>query len=148
MKIVLENGDTVEISKESYEALQKSVKKEWPQKGDGYYGTDTKGEMFKSTWDDDYWDKERTKMGNCFKTEGEAEMHKLRLESMAQRWKPEAYKDYFYWEFDDEEVGVSTWCADTSEIEGFFIGNMHKTEEAAAEWGAKYNDAWMILFNK
>jgi hypothetical protein len=92
MKIYLEDGTEVEISKESYDALADAAK-EWPQKGDEYWCVD--GSWVDSiTWRGDDYDKAGFSVGNCFKTKEEAELHKLRLQSMAKRWLPKYGERY------------------------------------------------------
>lgn len=44
-----------------------------PTKGDEYWTIYNNGNIDKSTWKDDYTDKERYKMGNCHRTEEDAE---------------------------------------------------------------------------
>lgn len=146
MKITLENGEVINISKESYKALQDSVKK-WPQEWDevwrvNWYGGAT---SFNFNPNDDT---EALKRGEIFKTEEEAEAMELRLLSMVNRWKPEEDERYYYWHFKYKKACEIEWGGSPhSDLVDYFMGNVHRTEKEALEWGKKYAEAWMILLN-
>lgn len=81
----------------------------------------------------------------AFRTEEAAKMEALRRESMSKRWKPEEGDEYWYFLFNDNIACKSVWDNYNTGKGQFFMGNTHKTEEEALEWGKMYSEAWKVL---
>jgi len=63
----------------------------WPQKGDYYYYISCKGNIYHDTYlGDDYGDKGRLNLGNCFKTQEEAE---FKVEQLKVLYELEQFAD-------------------------------------------------------
>jgi hypothetical protein len=145
------NGVELELTQEQVESLKKTLEEKdegrWkPIKNDNYISVDECGlistiDYFDETNDFDKWNIDS---GNCFRTEYEAEMHKLRVQSMAERkW---AKADYWYFDFFEDKVyNFYNNTSPPQKETTFFIGNMHSTRAEAEAWGKKYAEAWKIL---
>jgi len=114
---------------------------EW-KKGGRYWHVDGRGDVIKDSWDDVGVDKARLAFGNVFRTEHEAEMHKLRIESMGNRWLPEMRENYYLVDLEDGEICPSYWSCSRFDISQHFLGNCHKTEADAQAWKDKYFEAF------
>lgn len=68
---------------------------DWPQWGDKYWYVDAEGEIDSNPWDGDSYDKSCLAMRNCFRTKEEAELHKLRLETLATHPELREYIDEY-----------------------------------------------------
>lgn len=152
MKITLESGKTLEITKESNDALEEAADEEkpFPQINQRFNYLNECGDICSERFLPDKDSQRRMiSIGNCFATGEESDMHRLRLESMAKRRKLKNGEDYHYWRFDHKKASpVCIWTNSQMDFEGLFMGNCHKTKEEAQAWGEKYHDAWMILFDK
>ena len=115
-----------------------------PGKGEGYYYVGFGGVAIKK-WTYDSFDGECWNMGNCFKTEAEAKLHKLRLESMANRWRPRKDKPFwFYYAGNAYEAIINFNPAIAHHRAFYWTGSIHPTKEAAEEWGRTYSRAFEI----
>lgn len=137
--------------KQGYEELGKTIAQmeaqeaeaDWPKYGDNYYYVDTDGEVEETTFGaHNSYDFGRKSTGNTFRTEHEAELHKLRLQSMAERWLPEDNVVYWYagtggtLTVIHPPLGVA--------LANYWIGNCHKSEADAKVWYEKYGEAWKL----
>jgi len=116
-----------------------------PEVGGNYYGVYADGGIINT---ETSFDKGSYKMGNMFKTKEQAKLHKLRLESMANKWLPENEGVYFCYDFaDDSDIEPYRDYFDVtalSDIANYHMGNCHKTKEDAEAWGKKYSKAWEV----
>jgi hypothetical protein len=83
-------------------------------------------------------------VGNAFHTKKDAEYHKLRLESMAKRWKPTWMDTYFYLNFYTNRVECTSFDGHY-DVSNYLTSNCHPTEEAAQQWADTYAKAWEVL---
>ena len=96
-KITLENGKTVEISQESYDALAKAVQeKRWkPESGDGYWFVSTHGIVLSAFYQGTSSDYFCYSQRNIFPTKEKAEKHLEYLKALAvlkddvEDWEPD-----------------------------------------------------------
>jgi hypothetical protein len=138
------------VRKDGISGLDGNISRFKPESGERYWCVKTNGDVGYYDWDDNWHDVSQSfdvcafKIGNIFKTKKEAEMRKLRLESMANRWRPEKYGTYYHYDFQDGLVRETTYC-DGFDMLQFFIGNTHKTKEEAKDWGKKYAEAWEMF---
>jgi hypothetical protein len=141
--------------REQAERLEQRIKElpeaegRWkPSQSEKYYYVSSDGGLGTTSFYDKYpSDVGQYALGNCFKTPEEAELHKLRLESMANRsFAPSAGQYYWTWAFN---VGrAKRWCSDNGVKQNaglYSMGNLHPTEEAAQAWHDKYGKAWEAL---
>lgn len=125
--ITLENGTKVQISDESYKALQDGVKskKNWrAEKGGGYYYVDDCGEIECDTESFYSEDNYRYTTGNYFQTKKEAIAHRDRQLAIGRvthaiieandGWEPDwgtgvEGKYSIYYSHDDKKFRVANW---------------------------------------
>lgn len=112
-----------------------------PKIGEDYFILNRDGEINKWRYISHSSDDYAYQTGNCFKTQKEAELHKLRLESMANRWRPEKGEKFYY--YCGSAVQIRPY-KHTCDYESYWIGNCHKTEEDARKWCKKYGEAFGI----
>lgn len=87
-------------------------------------------------------------IGNCFESAEEAELHKLRLESMASRGSlPTDGEVGYFWHLTEQIVGYGTVGVKPGLKTGYLTGNLFKTAAEAQAWGEKYAKAWEALLN-
>ena len=55
-----------------------------PEEGDIYWFIDSSGQAIKDRWTSHHYDRERYEIGNCYKTEAEAESAKEKLKVIAE----------------------------------------------------------------
>ena len=117
--------------------------KPWPQEGEKVYSVATNGEVIDFTYEKGYRDKIK-EFGNMFKTQEEAQMHSLRIESLSKGFIPtrldSGYERYWVWSFQkglafEWDIGVKQ----------FLITPKFRTKEACQEWYDKYGEAWEYL---
>lgn len=120
------------------------VNERWkPGNGEWYYYLNSCGDYQYTRWDSPTFDNGNYNMGNCFKTEEEVELHILRLESMSNRWKPDAGELFYFWNFASGSTrGESNFKVFAGE---YLIGNMHPTREAAQAWYDRFGRSWEAL---
>lgn len=146
MKITLDNGRTVEISQESYEALANAVQeKKWkPEDGEKCWGVTSGGNVDLFEWkDDDEYDKFRLASGNCFPTKEKAEMHKKRLLAREGRFLPKERDPY--WTINSFGRPVERLWSNFGDIVQYEIGAVRRTEKEIIEWKDKFYDAFEDL---
>jgi hypothetical protein len=95
-------------------------------------------------WHDDPIDNQYYKTGDCFKTKEEAERHKLRLESMANRWRPAFDEEYYTYDLSEAVADSFIFRNNRIDISVYWIGNCHKTGADAKAWGEKYAKAFSL----
>jgi len=119
---------------------------EWPKEGDEYWCVTASGVLLNHAWENDARDREARSMGNVFKTEAEAELHKLRLQSMAQRWRPGDGGRYWYAQREGRFERAATFDPQLYVVDktNYWIGNCHPTEAAAREWYSKFGKAFEV----
>lgn len=121
--------------------MDKLDSKDWPQQGDEYWYVVSDGSIEGTTCRDHPGDHGRLALGNVFRTKEEAEDHKLRLMSMAQRWRPQ--EDERYWRTDPEgDASWMLWDNYAVDYAFFWIGNCHRTKEDAEKWYKTYGKAF------
>ena len=67
-----------EVNSPEFEGIKKGVRQK-PEDGEKYFFINSFGEIYHNNWCDDYRDLCRFNIGNCFKTEQEAEDYKENL---------------------------------------------------------------------
>lgn len=91
-------------------------------------------------------DEGRYEACNMFRTKAEAELHRLRMESMTRRWMPSRDGETIYIYRFGRGIYGSNW------YEGWYndslIGAVHPSEQTAKNWYNKYGKAWEILLEK
>jgi len=136
-----------QISDRTYELLKKDIdkiegKKDKPEMDEEYRSIYSCRTMYRDVWIDSQIDNRRLVMGNYFWGENakqEAEAHKMRLMSMAERGEmPEEEKLFWSWDFLDECGFGSPFVTGSFDLANYWIGNCHKTEEEAEAWYKKY----------
>jgi hypothetical protein len=149
MKKITINGVELELTQEQVESLKKTLEEKddgrWePKGGEEYFYVSTDSGVCSTEYSKrNEGDCANFKYGNMFKTKHEAEMHKLRLQSMAERKWVEG--TYYMWH--STQNGTINEYNDNyyADNANFYIGNMHSTSEEAEAWGKKYAEAWKIL---
>ena len=117
---------------------------EWPQKEDKYWYVTSNGDSEDTVWVDVNIDKGRKEMGNVFRTKHEAVNHRLRLQSMANRWKPGRNDEYFTWSH-DVVSDTFTFTNHASDWNIYHLGRCFKTEKEASAHRDLYKAAWTAL---
>ena len=126
-------------------ATEEKQKRFMPKVGEVYYYINADGYILTITNTELIFDKNCYIMGNMFRTKKETELHKLRLISMAEKWLPEDGKKYFYYDHEDGKVYPQTFRVNNMGAVGnYHMGNCHKTEEQAKEWGRTKSKAFEI----
>ena len=116
-----------------------------PKVGEEYYFLSAEGDILTETYTNEYFDKNCYKIGNMFRTKEEAELYILRLISMAEKWLPEDGEEYFFYHIVVSEVYSERFRVNNMGAVGnYHIGNCHKTEEQAEEWGRTKSKAFEI----
>lgn len=129
---------------EKIEELKKFIEQEedgaWkPEIDDEYWYVSSSGNISQEIWDDVEFDNRCLEMGNVFKTEEEAQAHKMRLMSMAKRGKmPEEGDAHWYWSIGANKALSDCWNFHSVDYAYYWIGNIHKTKEAAEKWGKEF----------
>ena len=137
----------VENNPQFFQEITEEVN-EW-QFGDLHWYVTTTGYILSDRWIGSEEDNDCLRMGHIFKTKKAAEMHKLRLESMAKRTTLNKRDTYYKYSFTTQDIIRSTWGGSSDyDFTNYFIGNAHKTAEDALEWGEKYGLAWSCLLTK
>lgn len=77
-----------------------------------------------------------------FLTKHDAEMERLRREARANVYLPKYGESFWTWFFQCKEASLNYWLAIGRY--DYFIWNVHKTKEAAEEYGRKYAKAFEI----
>jgi len=151
MKITLENGQTVELSKESYENLLNAVREtkqdtRWkPKEGEEYWYIEAScGDAYITKWRNNIGDNYRYNTGNCSPTRGKAIMHKKRMLAVKYRYLPKEGEEYVYISCDGI-IDTSIWEGDFIDIQRYSVGNVHRTTEDAEKWWKEYKEAFMDL---
>jgi len=120
--------------------------------GDKYWCLDELNQIHIAYFQNNEYDKARLKLGNAFKTEEEAELHKLRLEAMADVYVPDNRENYFYYNFRSKKVYASINCDELYDIALMTIGNCFPTTEQGEldceAWGEKYQEAFLAKLKK
>jgi len=134
---------------EKIEELKKFIENEekrfMPVIGGKYYYLNAEGDILTKTYTDEDFDKNCYVMGNMFRTEKEAELHNLRLISMANKYLPKVGEEYFFYNIGVMEVHSNRF--DRNDVEDFgnyHIGNCHDKEKQAEEWGRTKSKAFEI----
>jgi hypothetical protein len=144
MKKITINGVELDLTQEQVESLKKTLDEKddvgWrPKEKNLYWSIDGGGRvvrLYNFELNLDHWS---FVSGNCFKTEHEAEMHKLRLQSMAERkWVTDTY---WYFDFKDATKKTDYNDEDNVDMQRYLAGNMFLTSEEVG----KYAEAWKIL---
>ena len=134
----------LEKIKELEEIISKEDEKEAgrfkPKVGERYF-TVCDGIVEEWYWTNDGIDRRYLESNNCFKTKEEVEMHKLRLESMAQRGPmPKEGKMFWFWNF-YKNTSDSIYF-NFAYLPDWWIGSVKKTEEEVEVWFDKFGKAW------
>lgn len=110
--------ETEEIIKAKLEEKQK---KEWPKGGDEYYFA-IAGEVTDGEWDGGKLDIDRLAMGNCWRTEEEADAYKLRVESLKPKFLPKEGEKYWSIYSDWVDVTRCVWEYDNIDRVSYNLG--------------------------
>lgn len=122
---------------------EKSNERWRPEVGQEFWNVTPQNGRSKNMWHGDAFDVGCWELGNCFKTEEEAELHRLRLESMANRWRPEEDQKFYVYYPIYRENGLERYIH-KYDFNYYWIGNCHKTEKDAQKWYEKYGKAFGI----
>ena len=125
--------------------IENEEKRFMPEVGEEYYFLNSDGFILTETYAGDYLNEGYYKMGNLFKTKEEAELYKLRLISMANKYLPKVGEEYFFYNIGVMEVHSNRF--DRNDVEDFgnyHIGNCHDKEKQAEEWGRNFAKAFEI----
>ena len=141
-KLKLENGSTVEISDESYKALEKGVQVGWkPSEDEKYWCVNSRGNVHNSYWLNDPIDQGRYELGNCFKVEKAADMHKLRLKSLAVEQTAKRGEDFWMCEFN----GVVSSCRSINSWDYYIMCKKFAKKEEAQACSDEFSEAWKYI---
>lgn len=123
--------------------LESKEVEDWPKDGDWYWSVNNIGETDSAPYVQGInlheWNK---KIGNCFRSQEEAEKYALRLESMKLKWLPKESEEYWYWDYAGYKPR-SIWGEENRyDLENYYLGRTFKTREEAEEHYNKFSDAW------
>lgn len=129
----------------THQAAKKPAKP-WPQEGDDFYLVDENGEVCRDTYNDnDYECELKRKRGNFFRTQEEAKMYSLRIESLSKGFMPKVNE--WFWEYDFyENKCQELMCVDFGNVDLF--QPKFPTEEECQEWYNQYGESWEALLEK
>jgi hypothetical protein len=157
MKTIILEGNKVQVSDESFEALKKSLIKEerWvPEYEDDYFYVDNMGDKEHSTWQVFSSDYFRLGQNNVFKTEEEAEAHAKKLHAiskitnycwengLAKEWVAGEENWYIFWDSRTKDFYIS-W---NTKEKALFILPYLKSKEACIEVIEKFEDELKLIF--
>lgn len=109
-----------------------------PIRGDRYFSLDSTGISFNSRWDEDVCDSSRFNLGNCFKTEDEANFAVERLKVIAElkrfaeKYNPQEFKHN---SFDIKWIIIYRWS--NKDIEPTWVQSIYPMTSFATEEIAK-----------
>lgn len=143
--ITNEDGKKTEINQEQYDELYPSSLLDGWCSGQIMFFIGVLGEIVEDTFRDNLRGTKAMFQGSIHKTREAAAMEVLRRESMAKRWIPKGGTLFWHWSLD---VAYNSQYNkfDQEDIHYAIIGNVHKTPEAAEEWGKKYSPAFKYIF--
>jgi hypothetical protein len=157
-KITLENGQTINISEESYQNLQKGVQnKRWkPRKGEDYYFVEYLLIWGPNPWHGNVFDERQYKCRNVFETKDQAERKVVRLEKkyeildrieeLNEGWWPDwkSYQTKFLvsWDAHNNDPFVEKTIISKNMPDEFYL----KNDELADQLIKKYGDDLVCLF--
>lgn len=129
---------TITVSDETYERIKDDLfeEEDWIPKIDEKYWCFEAICVTNYHWTNSKYDKERVRMGNCFKTREEAEKYFGRIRSMKPKYLPE-YGDYYYTtSIDNGDVRTVPyrWRNDDVDQYSYLSGQTFKTKEECREW--------------
>ena len=125
-----------ELKKVKIEEEKKS--RRWkPAVGDIYWYISCAGTVRYHTWDDEDEDKQCYAIGNCFKTEEEAEFEVERLKVIAELKEFEEPEDY---KWDGENRHYYLYCND-NELKTQHVWSLHETDRIYFESDEKAKEA-------
>ena len=138
---ISEANDAFNLAIQALEGKEE-VKGRWnPEKGTQIWYVNGSG-IIDSTLYVAFFDKGFFEMNNCFKTKHEAEMHKLRLMSIAGRGEePKKHELFWHWQVTGHRAWEDEYYRDW--LAEWFIGNCHKTKEACEEWYKQFGEAFL-----
>lgn len=121
----------------------------FPKINEIFYFLDSNGnvEFVKNLSNENKYAFHAQKIGNLFKSEAEAEQHKLRLQSMASKpFLPKMGEEYWYIWADDDGFQSDThfWDKDYVDQEFYLLGRIRRTEEECQSWIDTYAESWKI----
>jgi len=126
-------------------ATEEKQKRFMPVIGCEYHYLSSEGEIETTTFTNTFFHKGCYATGNMFETEEEAGLHSIRLQSMAEKYLPEVGEKYFCYDHEDGKVYPQTFRVNNMGAVGnYHMGNCHKTEEQAEEWGRTKSKAFEI----
>lgn len=114
--------------------------KEWPQELDRFWYVDNIGKvLFDYYWKEPEHVTKMRKRGNFFKTEEEAKMYSLRIESLSKGFMPEDNEIFWFWNFQYSEI----WDGGGGKV--FLLNPKFRTKEECQAWYDEYGKAWEYL---
>ena len=141
LQLIDENTKRNEELKQYVEGLEKPRRREL-KNGQTYFILGPNGEIFEQlSWREntyDNWENDYLYQGNAFHTKEEAEVEKMRRESMATRFDfiPKKEESFWYWSFSRKEP---TWLFfDPDFSTEWHLGSVKRTREECQAWGDKY----------
>lgn len=128
---------------EAIEELKKFINEpeEWPKEGEKGFRLHSSGAISENIFNP-IKHESCSKLGFWYKSKQEAINHKLRLESMAKRWKPEEDKKFWWVDMADGQVMSGNWIDEDQTLSGYWLGNIHPTKESAELWKKTYLEAF------
>lgn len=122
-----------------------------PELGQKYYYLDSNGLVYDNIWADDSIDSIRFEIGNCFKTEEEAERVVEYLKALAvvrgdATSEFVKYNDNWFIGYDPEHKSINAFCNPYTARNGIFGLPYFATEEDAQRSIEQHKNEWLTIF--
>ena len=122
-----------------------------PELGQRYYSLDSKGSPYDDIWSNDYIDRNRSEIGNCFQTKEEAERVVEYLKALAVvRGDATSgfvkYNDNWFIGYDPEHKSIDAFCNPYTARNGIFGLPYFATEEDAKRSIELHKKEWLTIF--
>ena len=140
------------ILTEWFDEIEESTR--WkPEKGETYYRVGSDGRIYDDTWDDSLsiTDSERFEIGDCFKTEEEAERVVEYLKALAvvrgdATSEFVKYNDNWFIGYDPEHKSIDAFCNPYTARNGIFGLPYFATEDDARRSIEQHRSEWLTIF--
>ena len=133
-----------------FEEIEESTR--WkPDAGQKYYLSDSNGSVYDSVWSNDYIDRSRVEIGNCFQTKEEAERVVEYLKALAvvrgdSTRKFAGGKDNWYVRYDHALNSLDAFCSPYITRNGIFGLPYFATKEDAERSIELHKTEWQTIF--
>lgn len=122
-----------------------------PEMDQKYYLLDSNGYAHDSVWSNDYIDRNRSEIGNCFESREEAERVREYLKALAvvrgdATSEFAKYNDNWFIGYDPEHKSIDAFCNSYTARNGIFGLPYFATREDAQRSIKQHKDEWLTIF--